>query len=164
MICIRKAKTTDIDRLVKLETKLYQQHAKNDSRFKNIEFISRSAVEDEIASLEYYFVISDEHFVFGFIKSIEKEVKESELVKKRRYMEILDLIIEEEYRNKGFGKRLIKTIEEIAREKQFDCVEIPVYCFNEQANTFYEENGYRNYVVRKFKKIREEERKRIRKQ
>jgi len=38
-------------------------------------------------------------------------------------------------------------------------VEIPVYCFNEQANAFYEENGYRNYVVRKFKKLREEENK-----
>jgi len=159
MICIRKAKTSDIDRLIQLETKLYQHHAKNDSRFKDIEFISRSAVEDEIDNLEYYFVISDEHFVFGFIKSIEKEVKDSELMNKKKYMEILDLIIEEEYRNKGYGKKLIKNIEEIAKEKQFDCVEIPVYCFNEQANAFYEENGYENYVVRKFKKIKEEEKK-----
>jgi len=159
MICIRKAKNSDIDRLVQMETKLYQYHASNDTRFKSIASISRSAVEDEIANLEYYFIISEEHYIFGFIKSIEKEVKENELVKKRKYMEILDLIIEEEYRNKGYGKKLIRYIEEIAKEKQFDCVEIPVYCFNEQANAFYEENGYRNYVVRKFKKIRKEEKK-----
>ena len=140
-----------------METQLYQYHAKSDDRFKKIESISKSAVEDEVSNLEYYFIISDEHYVFGFIKCLEKEVKENEIVKKRKYMEILDLIIEEAYRNKGYGKKLIRYIEAIAKEKQFDCVEIPVYCFNEQANAFYEENGYRNYVVRKFKKIREEE-------
>ena len=157
MICIRKAKLSDIDRLVQMETQLYQYHAKSDDRFKKVESISKSAVEDEVSNLEYYFVISEEHYVFGFIKCLEKEVKENEIVKERKYMEILDLIIEEAYRNKGYGKKLIRYIEAIAKEKQFDCVEIPVYCFNEQANAFYEENGYRNYVVRKFKKIREEE-------
>jgi len=159
MICIRKAKLSDIDRLIQMETQLYQYHAKSDDRFKKIQSISKSAVEDEVSNLEYYFIISDEHYVFGFIKCLEKEVKENEIVKKRKYMEILDLIIEEAYRNKGYGKKLIRYIEAIAKEKQFDCVEIPVYCFNEQANAFYEENGYRNYVVRKFKKIREEENK-----
>ena len=159
MICIRKAKLSDIDRLVQMETQLYQYHAKSDDRFKKVESISKSAVEDEVSNLEYYFVISEEHYVFGFIKCLEKEVKENEIVKERKYMEILDLIIEEAYRNKGYGKKLIRYIEAIAKEKQFDCVEIPVYCFNEQANAFYEENGYRNYVVRKFKKIREEEKK-----
>ena len=157
MICIRKAKLSDIDRLVQMETQLYQYHAKSDDRFKKVESISKSAVEDEVSNLEYYFVISEEHYVFGFIKCLEKEVKENEIVKERKYMEILDLIIEEAYTNKGYGKKLIRYIEAIAKEKQFDCVEIPVYCFNEQANAFYEENGYRNYVVRKFKKIREEE-------
>jgi len=157
MICIRKAKLSDIDRLVQMETQLYQYHAKSDDRFKKVESISKSAVEDEVSNLEYYFVISEEHYVFGFIKCLEKEVKENEIVKERKYMEILDLIIEEAYRNKGYGKKLIRYIEAIAKEKQFDCVEIPVYCFNEQANAFYDENGYRNYVVRKFKKIREEE-------
>ena len=157
MICIRKAKPSDIDRLVQMETQLYQYHAKSDDRFKKVESISKSAVEDEVSNLEYYFVMSDEHYVFGFIKCIEKKVKENELVNKRKYMEILDLVIEDEYRNKGNGKKLISHIEGIAKEKAFDCVEIPVYCFNERANAFYEENGYRNYVVRKFKKIREEE-------
>jgi ribosomal protein S18 acetylase RimI-like enzyme len=157
MICNRKVKLSDIDRLVQMETQLYQYHAKSDDRFKKVESISKSAVEDEVSNLEYYFVISEEHYVFGFIKCLEKEVKENEIVKERKYMEILDLIIEEAYRNKGYGKNLIRYIEAIAKEKQFDCVEIPVYCFNEQANAFYEENGYRNYVVRKFKKIREEE-------
>jgi len=159
MICIRKAKLSDVDRLIQMETQLYQYHTKSDDKFKKIESISKSAVEDEVSNLEYYFVISEEHYVFGFIKCLEKEVKENEMLKKRKYMEILDLIIEEEYRNKGYGKKLIKNIEEIAKEKQFDCVEIPVYCFNEQANAFYEQNGFRNYVVRKFKKIREEENK-----
>jgi len=159
MICIRKAKLSDVDRLIQMETQLYQYHTKSDDKFKKIESISKSAVEGEVSNLEYYFVISEEHYVFGFIKCLEKEVKENEMLKKRKYMEILDLIIEEEYRNKGYGKKLIKNIEEIAKEKQFDCVEIPVYCFNEQANAFYEQNGFRNYVVRKFKKIREEENK-----
>jgi len=159
MICIRKAKLSDVDRLIQMETQLYQYHTKSDDKFKKIESISKSAVEDEVSNLEYYFVISEEHYVFGFIKCLEKEVKENEMLKKRKYMEILDLIIEEEYRNKGYGKKLIKNIEEIAKEKQFDCVEIPVYCFNEQANAFYEQNGFRNYVVRKFKKIREGENK-----
>ena len=47
-----------------MEIKLYQYHAKSDTRFKNIESISRSAVEDEVANLEYYFVMSDESYNF----------------------------------------------------------------------------------------------------
>ena len=91
MICIRKAKLSDLDRLIKMETKLYNFHAEHDSRFKNIETISKSAVEDEINNLELYFIISDEHYVFGFMKCIEKEIKETELVHKRKIIQILDL-------------------------------------------------------------------------
>ena len=153
MICIRKAKLSDLDRLIKMETKLYNFHAEHDSRFKNIETISKSAVEDEINNLDLYFIISDEHYVFGFMKCIEKEIKETELVHKRKIIQILDLYIEEEYRNKGNGKRLIQNIEKIGKEREFDCIEIPVYCFNESTKKFYDNNGYEDYVVRKFKKL-----------
>jgi len=153
MICIRKAKLSDLDRLIKMETKLYNLHAEHDSRFKNIETISKSAVEDEINNLDLYLVISDEAYVFGFMKCIEKEIKETELVNKRKIIQILDLYIEEEYRNKGNGRRLIQNIEKIGKEREFDCIEIPVYCFNESTNKFYNENGYEDYVIRKFKKL-----------
>jgi len=136
-----------------METKLYNFHATKDDRFKRIETISKSAVEDEIKNLDLYFVISDEHYVFGFIKCIEKEIKETELVNKRKIIQVLDLFIEEEYRNKGNGKKLIQILESISREKGFDCIEIPVYCFNENTNRFYTANGYEDYVVRKFKKL-----------
>ena len=153
MICIRKAKLSDLDRLIKMETKLYNFHAEHDARFKNIETISKSAVEDEINNLDLYFIISDEHYVFGFMKCIKKEIKETELVNKRKIIQILDLYIEEEYRNKGNGRRLIQNIEKIGKEREFDCIEIPVYCFNESTNKFYNENGYEDYVIRKFKKL-----------
>ena len=153
MICIRNAKLSDLDRLIKMETKLYNFHAEHDSRLKNIETISKSAVEDEISNLDLYFIISDEHYVFGFMKFIEKEIKETELVHKRRIIQIVDLYIEEEYRNKGNGKRLIQNIETIGRERKFDCIEIPLYCFNESTKKFYDNNGYEDYVVRKFKKL-----------
>jgi len=153
MICIRKAKLSDLDRLIKMETKLYNFHAEHDTRFKNIETISKSAVEDEINNLDLYFIISDEHYVFGFMKCIKKEIKETELVNKRKIIQILDLYIEEEYRNKGNGRRLIQNIEKIGKEREFDCIEIPVYCFNESTNKFYNENGYEDYVIRKYKKL-----------
>jgi len=153
MICIRKSKISDLERLMQMETKLYNFQATKDDRFKRIETISKSAVEDEIKNLDLYFVISDEHYVFGFIKCIEKEIKETELVNKRKIIQVLDLFIEEEYRNKGNGKKLIQILESIGREKGFDCIEIPVYCFNENTNRFYTANGYEDYVVRKFKKL-----------
>jgi len=136
-----------------METKLYNYHATNDDRFKRIETISKSAVEDEINNLELYFIISDEQYVFGFIKCMEKEIEETELVYKRKILQVLDLYIEEEYRNKGNGKKLIQNIEKIGKERGFDCIEIPLYCFNEKTNKFYTENGYEDYVVRKYKKL-----------
>ncbi|GAB1458214.1 hypothetical protein MASR2M48_35220 [Spirochaetota bacterium] len=96
----KEIKDFDLERLMKMETKLYNFHATKDDRFKRIETISKSAVEDEIKNLDLYFVISDEHYVFGFMKCIEKEIKETELVKKRKIIQILDLYIEEEYRKK----------------------------------------------------------------
>jgi len=74
MICIRKAKLSDLERLMQMETMLYNFHATKDDRFKRIEITSKSAVEDEIKNLDLYFVISDEHYVFGFMKCIEKEI------------------------------------------------------------------------------------------
>ena len=132
---------------------LSNYHATNDDRFKRIETISKSAVEDEINNLELYFIISDEQYVFGFIKCMEKEIEETELVYKRKILQVLDLYIEEEYRNKGNGKKLIQNIEKIGKERGFDCIEIPLYCFNEKTNKFYTENGYEDYVVRKYKKL-----------
>lgn len=59
------------------------------------------------------------------------------------WLEIDTLMVEEEIRRHGFGSKLLKEAERIAREKQCDFIKVDTLSF--QALPFYEKHGYEVY-------------------
>jgi ribosomal protein S18 acetylase RimI-like enzyme len=64
------------------------------------------------------------------------------ILKKRRYGYIEEMIVKEELRGKGIGKRMLKVISEDLRSKGVSEVELDVWQKNENAREFYLKNGF----------------------
>ena len=56
--------------------------------------------------------------------------------------EIVELIVLPEKRNLKIGKQLIEKIEEIAKEKQLEQIELSTSTYRKDAHRFYERQGY----------------------
>ena len=70
-------------------------------------------------------------------------------VKKQIFIE--DLIVDENFRNRGIGKELLQNAINYADDKACDVVELTSYIDNEKAHKFYENNGFIRHSY-KFKK------------
>ncbi len=71
----------------------------------------------------------------------------------RPFMYIDNVIVKQGYRGKGIGEKLIRSIEETARN--FNCYGTIVISksFREQAHRFYEKFGYKRDLVQGYKKL-----------
>ena len=56
--------------------------------------------------------------------------------------EIVELIVLPEKRNLKIGKQLVEKIEEIAKEKQLEQIELSTSTYRKDAHRFYERQGY----------------------
>ena len=56
--------------------------------------------------------------------------------------EIVELVILPEKRSFKIGKQLIEKIEEIAKDKQFEQIELSTSTYRKDAHRFYERQGY----------------------
>jgi diamine N-acetyltransferase len=61
--------------------------------------------------------------------------------KQRKYINIDDLCVDETYRGRGLGKKLMNYIVEYAKEIEINCIELGVTEFNKEAVLFYESIG-----------------------
>lgn len=89
--------------------------------------------------MSFAFVAKDDNDVVGIITghSYYKEVH------------ISDLIIYEQYRNKHIGSRLIETVENYYKNKDFENINLTTYAF--QAPEFYKKCGFEVEFVRENK-------------
>ena len=77
-----------------------------------------------------------------------------QLCRASRIMEILELVIKEEYREKGYGKLLLNRAEGYACENQIALIEVLSSSYRNRAHHFYESNGYENTGYRFFKRMK----------
>ncbi len=61
-----------------------------------------------------------------------------------------DLIVKEEYRNKGIGKLLLQNAINYAKQQDCEVIELTSFLSNENAHRFYENNGFKKHSI-KFK-------------
>ena len=62
---------------------------------------------------------------------------------------ISDLIVLEEYRNKKIGSKLVKTVEDFYKDKEFENINLTTYGF--QAPEFYKKCGFKVEFIRENK-------------
>lgn len=134
---IREATLNDIDKgllNVFIEGYRYHQNGRPDI-FANL--TDEELKNDLIQNFERLntIVILDNEKIVGYL---------SYVIKKRHTgkLDVDQLVILEEYRGKGLGKKLMEEAKQIAKENQCDRIELNCWLFNENALNMYEHIGY----------------------
>ena len=65
-----------------------------------------------------------------------------------------DIVVTNEYRNKGIGSALLQYVEELAVKENIDSIELDVWSFNSKAIQFYEKNHFTPKTIRYEKKMK----------
>ena len=134
---IREATLNDIDKgllNVFIEGYRYHQNGRPDI-FANL--TDEELKNDLIQNFERLntIVILDNEKIVGYL---------SYVIKKRHTgkLDADQLVILEEYRGKGLGKKLMEEAKQIAKENECDRIELNCWLFNENALNMYEHIGY----------------------
>ena len=134
---IREATLNDIDKgllNVFIEGYRYHQNGRPDI-FANIS--DNDLKNDLIENFDRLntIVILDNEKIVGYL---------SYVIKKRHTgkLDVDQLVILEEYRGKGLGKKLMEEAKQIAKENECDRIELNCWLFNENALNMYEHIGY----------------------
>ena len=153
-IKIRKVVADDAKEIQPLYLELMNRHAINlPNMFTSETTVDIEEIKKDICEFEYFYVVTFDSKVIGYMKGRYKNIEESLFVKERDMILLTDLIIKEEYRNQGIGKKMLEFIEGEAWKRNISSIEIPVYSFNKQAKDFYKKNGYMAYVEREVKEV-----------
>lgn len=128
---IRRITLNDLDRVFELLNKLYE----NKLKYEKFKEIYKVKLNDENS---YYIVAIEENKIVGILTS-ELQVK---LHRSKKQCFIEDLIVDENYRNKGIGKALLQNAVEYAKNNDCEVIELTCYINNENAHRFYENNSF----------------------
>ena len=134
---IKEATIKDIDKgLLKVFIEGYRYHqAGRPDIFANLS--DEILKEDLIRNFEKLstLIICDNDTIVGYLSYVIKE-------RHTKKLDVDQLVIMEQYRGKGFGKKLMDKVKEIALKNNCGRVELNCWLFNENALSMYEHIGY----------------------
>ncbi len=89
------------------------------------------------------FLMKDDNKIVGLVIGlINNENMEEPGFKAPKRGRVTELIVTKEYRSKGYGKILLKKMEDYLKSQGCQGILIEVFAYNESALNFYERNGY----------------------
>ena len=137
---IRNTKLENLDGVFELLNELYE------NKIEYSEFAKK--YKESLENSNYYEIVAiEKNKVVGVL--ISRVI--SMLAKKKNILFIDDLIVNENCRNKGIGKLLIKTATTYAISRDCGALELTSMIQNINAHRFYENNGFEKRQY-KFKK------------
>lgn len=86
----------------------------------------------------YYFVYKEDNQCVGFISLHSKQV----LHHNGKTGEIIELIVDDRYRNQHIGEQLLNYVEHVARELKLSEIDLSSNMKRTRAHSFYEKHGY----------------------
>ena len=140
---IRNAQIEDVNKISELMLQVAEIHSnarKDIFKEKSIEEI-KIEFNNRINNKENILVAEENNNIYGVIVYKIKEVKEHINLKDRTTLYIDELVVDEKVRKMGIGKNLFSEVKKIAKEKNYDAVELNCWNFNESAIQFYEKCG-----------------------
>jgi len=147
-INIRKASITDYAQINNLFQQSDLYHYKNEPYIyekSNEHARSREYIESLISDKASIFIVLEiENKIIGFLYAYEEEKGGLPFHKKRKYIVIDNIVVDEKHQNKGYGKKLLDYIIKYAKDENYNDIELYVYCFNKKAIKLYEEYGFEN--------------------
>lgn len=145
---IRFAEKKDLERVNELRRQVSQVHANGRPDIFRAEF--RSEMRDLIYSIwesenKDIIVAVQDNIICGFacVQYITKP--ESPYSLERKYYQVAEFGVDENYRRQGIGRELFQYIRADAKKKGFNRIELDMWEFNEGALKFYEAVGFRTY-------------------
>ena len=148
-LIIRKANIKDYDKINKLywqsdcfhynnEPYIYE---KTNEGCRNKEYIEPLLNEE----INIFIVLEKEKEkeIIGFLYAYEETKGHLPFHKKRKYIVIDNIVIDENYRNNGYGEKLLNHIIEYAKNGKYDDIVLNVYGFNKNAIKLYEKKGFK---------------------
>ncbi len=140
---IRNAQIEDVNKISELMLQVAKIHSnarKDIFKEKSIEEI-KTEFNNRINNKENILVAEENNNIYGVVVYKIKEVKEHINLKDRTTLYIDELVVDEKVRKMGIGKNLFSEVKKIAKEKNYDAVELNCWKFNESAIQFYEKCG-----------------------
>ena len=146
-LTIRKANMEDFARINKLFWQSDCLHYNNEPYIyekTNDGCRTREYIESIINDKANIFVVLEkEKEIIGFLFASEETKGHLPFHKKRKYMVIDNIVIDENYRNNGYGEKLLNYIIEYSKNGKYNDIVLNVYRFNENAIKLYEKKGFK---------------------
>ncbi|MFK5884110.1 MAG: GNAT family N-acetyltransferase [Candidatus Izemoplasma sp.] len=98
-------------------------------------------------------VAIEDNMIVGLAIAAIESAPDVPLFKKRMWLTISTIIVDEDHRGKGIGKMLLGDLYRWAKKKNINEVELTVFAFNESAIEFYKKNGFRDIRTKMRKNI-----------
>ncbi len=152
---IRPATVDDFEEIFALSRSLSDMHIKSrPDIFKAAPEQTKKEFKNALKKNEYFItVIEDGGKIIGFAKWMLYVTKNNEVLFDLTSAMIYELIISDDCRHKGLGKKLFDKVVEFAKEKGANVIELDVWSFNENARKFYDSLGMTTQRTRLEKKI-----------
>ena len=140
---IRKATHDDIPAISELYREQFREMAKLIPDFikegdQSIEFLEKTISSDDSDILVY----ENDGRVVGFILLQAKERPDFDFMIPDKYCYIMDIIVTESHRNKGFATALMNSAKEWAKKQDCNFVNLDVLVNNHGAIKLYEKLGF----------------------
>lgn len=140
---IRKATHDDIPAIAQLYREQFREMAKLIPDFikegeQSIEFLEKTISYDDSDILVY----ENDGTVVGFILLQAKERPDFDFMIPGKYCYIMDIIVTESHRNKGFATALMNSAKDWAKEQSCNLINLDVLVNNHGAIKLYEKLGF----------------------
>ena len=140
---IRKAIHNDIPAISELYHEQFREMSKLIPNFikegdQSIEFLEKTISDDESDILVY----ENDGTVVGFILLQAKERPDFDFMLPGKYCYIMDVIVTEAHRNKGFGTALMNSAKDWAKKQKCSFINLDVLTTNTNAISLYEKLGF----------------------
>jgi len=140
---IRKATHDDIPAIAQLYREQFREMAKLIPDFikegeQSIEFLEKTISDDDSDILVY----ENDDTVVGFILLQAKERPDFDFMIPGKYCYIMDIIVTESHRNKGFATALMNSAKDWAKEQSCNLINLDVLVNNHGAIKLYEKLGF----------------------
>ena len=140
---IRKAICDDIPTISALYREQFREMSKLIPDFikegdQSVEFLEKTISSDDSDILVY----ENDGTVVGFILLQAKERPDFDFMLPGKYCYIMDVIVTEAHRNKGFGTALMSSAKDWAKEQNCSFINLDVLTTNTNAISLYEKLGF----------------------
>ena len=140
---IRKATFDDISVISELYREQFREMEKLIPDFikegnQSVEFLEKTISSDDSDILVY----ENDGIIVGFILLQAKERPDFDFMIPGKYCYIMDIIVTESYRNKGFGTALMNSAKDWAKEQNCNLINLDVLVNNHGAIKLYEILGF----------------------